>query len=754
MSNSQAIVVGDVNESHGLRSVTGDSFWGMGSGFHGDGSFLTLGGALAKTNDTGAKIEVGGLAIGYQNLDKVGDRSLLMGAYGSAMGQWAFGGGYFPCASNNMSFVWEGVGGAYGSHGSGTFNIRSPSIWFGESKAWDQYDGFLLATNTLQQTVNLGNTATNLGSLYFNNGSVLYFAEPSYIHGSARIQFSYPDNQIYMNGGAETLAIDMSGLRAAQFVGNISPYVADYFGPVSGLRCDWIVPFSDYNPATLHSCDIGGPSYRFRDGYFGRFVYVYSNATSGVQAVNYQTMTNYVARAGFLTNVVEADTLQTVMNRGRVATNAMALGIGVTATGRCAFAHGAGATWITGIQADGAGSTAMGANDSSGGTRMMATGKGSLAGGYITSTYMHGGGVHADGVGSFAWNEGAWAKHDWSVVFSDTEWMESPTSKTFTVSMANGIYLRGGTTEVENASAGKGAVNYRTMTNWVLGRSYITATQVVDLVSGVFQERVYTPTNEFAFTNDGTSVTITGYAGTNAHVSIPPMIGRLPVRTIGNLAFSGNTSLKTILGSSIVRLGASVFLNCSGLTDAEFPASTNVGWGAFVNCEALARVNYPVATGIGYSAFDSCGALTSLSFPMATTIEGQAFLGCGSLTNIVLGGPAPALSGDMHFYLTPAELVVHHLAGYVYPAVLSGPPGYGRPTAVCGPSLIATNMIGAGLSWDGTRLSASGTWTNPVATTSLVVNGYAVSWKTNVFWAYATSTATERTAFTNIYLGR
>ena len=87
VSNSQAIVVGDGNESHGLRSVTADSFWAAGSGFHGDGSFLTLGGALAKTNDTGAKIEVGGLAIGYQNLDKVGDRSLLMGAYGSAMGK-------------------------------------------------------------------------------------------------------------------------------------------------------------------------------------------------------------------------------------------------------------------------------------------------------------------------------------------------------------------------------------------------------------------------------------------------------------------------------------------------------------------------------------------------------------------------------------------------------------------------------------------------------------------------------------------
>jgi hypothetical protein len=41
VSNSQAIVVGDGNESHGSRSVTAGSFWGMGSGFHGSGAGLT-----------------------------------------------------------------------------------------------------------------------------------------------------------------------------------------------------------------------------------------------------------------------------------------------------------------------------------------------------------------------------------------------------------------------------------------------------------------------------------------------------------------------------------------------------------------------------------------------------------------------------------------------------------------------------------------------------------------------------------------
>jgi hypothetical protein len=41
VSNSQCIVVGDGNVSHGTRSVTAGSFWGMGSGFFGNGGGLT-----------------------------------------------------------------------------------------------------------------------------------------------------------------------------------------------------------------------------------------------------------------------------------------------------------------------------------------------------------------------------------------------------------------------------------------------------------------------------------------------------------------------------------------------------------------------------------------------------------------------------------------------------------------------------------------------------------------------------------------
>ena len=40
-SNAQCIVVGDGNESHGARSVTADSFWASGSGYHGNAGGVT-----------------------------------------------------------------------------------------------------------------------------------------------------------------------------------------------------------------------------------------------------------------------------------------------------------------------------------------------------------------------------------------------------------------------------------------------------------------------------------------------------------------------------------------------------------------------------------------------------------------------------------------------------------------------------------------------------------------------------------------
>jgi len=649
VSNSQAIVVGDGNESHGLRSVTADSFWGMGSGFHGDGSSLV--GITAA--------QVGAAESEHTNL------TLAAGAHGGEV--------------DTLETVM--------SRG----NLAGRNIYFGK-------------TNSIVDAYSIVRSADEYRDIFTMNlvsGLVTFDSgwHPAVPYSVKRINFL--TGKLY-----NIWAVD---------------------GTDEDVTLDWMA--RQLKSATNW------------DGYH---VWTYD----GSEIANRRWVQSLTS------NLVAAETLQAVVNRGNTATNAMALGVGVTATGRCAFAHGVGPTWTTGIQADGAGSTAMGANDSSGGTRMMATGKGSLAGGYITSTYIHGGGVHADGVGAFAWNEGAWAKHDWSVVFSDTEWTESPTSKTFTVSMANGIYLKGGTTEVENAASGKGAVNYRTMTNYLAGAGYLTAGS---------SAKWYAPESAFSFDGAGS---ITGYSGTNTELRIPPTIGGVPVTAIGNFAFQGRTNIvRLVLPESVKTVGAYTFSGCYELTSADMPGAISIGHSAFRDCYRLASISVPKVVYIEDNAFISCFGLTavslpsvqtigsgaysffnctnlvSVSVPVVTWIAPMSFLGCTKLASVYFSGNAPTLGTYVDPFTSQTMCGVFSNTAPAIAYYPQGRTGY--------------DMWGYAL---------TNTWVQNDNIYSLSVNGVVPDakgnislgavWKTNVWWAYASSNATEKTAFTNIYLGR
>jgi hypothetical protein len=82
VSNTQAIVVGDGNVSHGARSVTADSFWASGSGFQGKGSLLTdlpipgLEAVLASSNSARGRslVDVGAMVV--TNLDVISELSV------------------------------------------------------------------------------------------------------------------------------------------------------------------------------------------------------------------------------------------------------------------------------------------------------------------------------------------------------------------------------------------------------------------------------------------------------------------------------------------------------------------------------------------------------------------------------------------------------------------------------------------------------------------------------------------------------
>jgi hypothetical protein len=101
-------------------------------------------------------------------------------------------------------------------------------------------------------------------------------------------------------------------------------------------------------------------------------------------------------------------------------------------------------------------------------------------------------------------------------------------------------------------------------------------------------------------------------------------------------AFSYFSSLRTVSGANVDRIGEYAFSNRHALTTMSFPKATNIGERAFSDCIVLTTVDFPKATSIGQSAFAGCTILTAVSFPEAFGIGTQAFVDCTALTTVSL----------------------------------------------------------------------------------------------------------------------
>ncbi|MCX6935954.1 MAG: leucine-rich repeat protein, partial [Verrucomicrobia bacterium] len=165
-------------------------------------------------------------------------------------------------------------------------------------------------------------------------------------------------------------------------------------------------------------------------------------------------------------------------------------------------------------------------------------------------------------------------------------------------------------------------------------------------------------------TNSNNTITITGYTGPSGAATIPGTIAGLPVTSIGDYAFNGNTGLTSMtisssvntigsyaffgcssltnvtIGSGVTSIGNAAFQGCSGLTSVTIPNSvTSMGNNAFYSCSGLTNVTIGSGiTAIGTSVFQGCSALTSVTIPNNVTAVGNyAFYGCSGLTNVTFG---------------------------------------------------------------------------------------------------------------------
>lgn len=166
--------------------------------------------------------------------------------------------------------------------------------------------------------------------------------------------------------------------------------------------------------------------------------------------------------------------------------------------------------------------------------------------------------------------------------------------------------------------------------------------------------------------DDGETVTITKYTGTDAEVDIPATLGGKTVTEIDTCAFSTYSAMISLEGitipDSVTTIMRLAFLGCTSLetiTVGENNANYSSINGVLFNKDKSDLVCYPAGkkdisyaipdsvTKIGESAFDYCKLLTNVTIPDSVTdISQQAFCRCTSLTSVTIPGSVTTITGN------------------------------------------------------------------------------------------------------------
>ena len=145
---------------------------------------------------------------------------------------------------------------------------------------------------------------------------------------------------------------------------------------------------------------------------------------------------------------------------------------------------------------------------------------------------------------------------------------------------------------------------------------------------------------DWEYTVNNNEATVTGYTGIFSDIVIPSTLGGYPVTEIGNSAFNGNTTLRSIvIPNTVTTISNNVFQNCSNLETASLGNSVStIGGYAFSGCSAMTRINIPASV---------------------TRIDSYAFYGCNSLstyiTNVGAWCGINFNNGSGQYYSNPME---------------------------------------------------------------------------------------------------
>ena len=146
---------------------------------------------------------------------------------------------------------------------------------------------------------------------------------------------------------------------------------------------------------------------------------------------------------------------------------------------------------------------------------------------------------------------------------------------------------------------------------------------------------------------------ITNYFGISNIVIIPPKIQGKTVKGIGRDCFESRKITSVQIPETVQIIEAGAFRNCDKLERVVFvnqKASVEIGNSAFKGCKSLKSINLPITPKIGISAFESCSSLTTLDIKKGTKEIGQwCFAYCTSLTSITFRDESTVFSGISTF---------------------------------------------------------------------------------------------------------
>jgi hypothetical protein len=188
----------------------------------------------------------------------------------------------------------------------------------------------------------------------------------------------------------------------------------------------------------------------------------------------------------------------------------------------------------------------------------------------------------------------------------------------------------------------------------LLGRNLLLAFIAAATVGRAEQE------GDFAYVSDGAQITITGYSGADDAISIPAVIGGLPVTAIGDRAFYQGRFSGVTIPTGVTHIGIQAFSDCLWLTSVAIPGGvTNIGHSAFYQCQFLTGVTLPesLAT-LGDHAFYCCG-LTGVTIPDSVTSIGTgAFALDYGLEQIMIGRGVSHIGEGVFAYTALATIAV------------------------------------------------------------------------------------------------